>query len=588
LRLVFDRDARDFAAAEAAAQRRSDAAQTLQRWFRTLAAFRIARAAQQRHRERLQAGRAKDAAALEALRAKLSTIVDSAVAENWTDKQRLEYVATRDIQRMFRGVLARGRIKIMRRQLRELEEAQHIRNAENILQERRDQAATQIQAKTRGFLVRKAPPVFTLEDKIRAEEEEWAVLLLQAVARGMRDRKRVRGMRAAVLQLQAAVRSAWSAHYRAALAAQAAERDAQRSQNRLDNAALCIQCAWRRHGAVQELARRRAVRNREILTVLQAEREAAALTLQTAQRRKYAQALIKIRKDEYQDRLAAVRHAEAQGYIGRMWKMHVAQEVTEEYRSRQSMELEAEESAEQQDFAAVREWAAVTIQRTWRGYQCRKALATQRELDAIAAEVAVSNAKAKELEERHTAALLIQSHWRRYVAQKELRHRLDLEHRVQRQLVEEDAANTIQRAWHGSQQRAADRRALEAATRACEAAEQDTAAVAMQRVWRGFAVRQENTAALLKAAQKRAEEENFAAIKIQSWWRMILGMKEALRLREERVNLKDDKVREDAACMIQTQWRMKMARNELQRRKMERSHEEAQDLKEWAKTMSMM
>ena len=38
----------------------------------------------------------------------------------------------------------------------------------------------------------------------------------------------------------------------------------------------------------------------------------------------------------------------------------------------------------------------------------------------------------------------------------------------------------------------------------------------------------------------------------------------------------------------QTQWRMKMARNELQRRKMERSHEEAQDLKEWAKTMSMM
>ena len=153
------------------------------------------------------------------------------------------------------------------------------------------------------------------------------MLLLQAVARGMRDRKRVRGMRAAVLQLQAAVRSAWSAHYRAALAAQAAERDAQRSQNRLDNAALCIQCAWRRHGAVQELARRRAVRNREILTVLQAEREAAALTLQTAQRRKYAQALIKIRKDEYQDRLAAVRHAEAQGYIGRMWKMHVAQEV---------------------------------------------------------------------------------------------------------------------------------------------------------------------------------------------------------------------------------------------------------------------
>ena len=115
----------------------------------------------------------------------------------------------------------------------------------------------------------------------------------------------------------------------------------------------------------------------------------------------------------------------------------------------------------------------------------------------------------------------------------------------------QDAANTIQRAWHGSQQRAADRRALEAATRACEAAEQDTAAVAMQRVWRGFAVRQENTAALLKAAQKRAEEENFAAIKIQSWWRMILGMKEALRLREERVNLKDDKVREDAACMIQ-------------------------------------
>ena len=112
-------------------------------------------------------------------------------------------------------------------------------------------------------------------------------------------------------------------------------------------------------------------------------------------------------------------------------------QVTEEYRSRQSMELEAEESAEQQDFAAVREWAAVTIQRTWRGYQCRKALATQRELDAIAAEVAVSNAKAKELEERHTAALLIQSHWRRYVAQKELRHRLDLEHRVQRQLVEE-------------------------------------------------------------------------------------------------------------------------------------------------------
>mmetsp|Transcript_56497 Transcript_56497/g.100629 ORF Transcript_56497/g.100629 Transcript_56497/m.100629 type:complete len:1798 (-) Transcript_56497:2192-7585(-) len=410
-----------------------------------------------------------------------------------------------------------------------------------------EQAAVTLQRNIRGYQTRKEIPKLapreSLQERIEREEREWAAVKLQAFARGNAGR---RVSEEARLSRTKANQTHWSPE---------------------EEAAVAIQCTWRRRLARKEVTKRRQARHATILLMLEAERAAAATTLQAAQRRRFARELVKLRREEYHDRRDAVLREEAASYIGRTWKMHVAHETAELQRVKRRMEQEAEEWAERRDFEEVQEWAAATIQREWLDYQVRKASQAD---TAVMASACTKDQQ--EAEDQHMAAIKIQCAWRGYLARRELGRRQAAAKQMAREMVELDAVASIERCWTYMQQRVTDREALRVVAREKENAtveQRERAALALQRLWRGHQVRSAASLDIEEEEQRLriAEDRAMAAIQIQAWWRMLKAKALSHGRRYHRNSIKGEKVMEDAATMIQSLWRMHVANKEVARRR---------------------
>lgn len=291
------------------------------------------------------------------------------------------------------------------------------------------------------------------------------------------------------------------------------------------NAAIVIQCAWRRY---QEKKTARAL----IAQKLKERRDAAILTIQKNYRLHSTRKQSNKLREQERNQNASAR------VIQRNWKVYL-------FRSRLNCLVE------QRKF----ERAALRIQRNWKNRVFRTRLAVHiekkrverlRERSASLIQKArrgylfrrqISQAIEHKQQVKHRAALLLQRTWRVYLFRKNLNGQIERKIRVQN-----ESAALVQRNWRIYRFK---KHLDELVKQRQEQLAHDNAATVIQRCWRGYLLRKH-----LDVLIERRRAKTEACLTIQRAWHMYQAKKQLNQLKLERQNAE-----QNAAQLIQLNWR---------------------------------
>ncbi|XP_059488354.1 abnormal spindle-like microcephaly-associated protein homolog [Neocloeon triangulifer] len=374
--------------------------------------------------------------------------------------------------------------------------------------DRKNSAASKIQCFWLSYVAQKELARLKF---LQHQKREAGALTIQCAWKSYLARKIRNGLRLRALQNSAAltIQCSWRRFAAKKLLAHLVQENIAKG-----NAATTIQCSWRCFKARQELETlkreaaalvlqcswRSFVARQILLTLKTAAREAAALKLQCSWRSYSARRTLQKLKEEFEQmraHLAAVK-------IQTAWRC---------YSARQTLARLVEEDIERKTKAAT------LVQKRWRGKVARRYVQQMK----------------RELEiKRNTAATVIQCTWKCFAARKAL-CQLREEHDRRR-----SAATKIQCFWRrASAQKTLEHLKVQKFNRI------SYAATVIQLAWRGF-------------AKLRHEKRTQAALRIQTFWRMKLAMKELAELKIQRFVLMSS-----AATLIKSYWRRHVAMKQL-------------------------
>uniref|UniRef100_A0A7S1LPI7 Uncharacterized protein n=1 Tax=Neobodo designis TaxID=312471 RepID=A0A7S1LPI7_NEODS len=498
------------------------------------------------------------------------------------DRDKREDAAARRIQRSVR-------LFFKRQELKRLDAYYTARRRHKLLEQRRIEAATTIQAHWRGHATRRATAQARQEllqktvQAIRIQRSFRTHLYRRSINEEVQRRQRGRSRRwAAAIAIQSFWRRVLATEYVALVR--------ERKFNHTV-AALCIQCAWRRVAARRELVRRRAIRSQ--LQRLTAQRQDAwnvsCLAVQTVLRyQRDAWRVLNLHED------VLTREVERQQRIRHIQRCNAATKIQSRYRGyservyARGLRAEAREKEQARLALLARQnRAALRIQCAFRSSVARRRAAelqtAQRlkrlEDEAVAEETAdpsnvvkglfwaheahIKRDLTREREERHVvrtrAAITLQRMIRGLVARSRFRRRI-------REKMEHSAAARIQGEYKKHR----------AAAEAAAAGKRAAAATRIQSIVRMFLVLQQWPARrhaldTRKSATVRDEERrDVAATKVQSVFRGHRARTHSRELHKVRREAKWRQVQFEAARAIQKHVRRLLAVNRVTKLRYER------------------
>ena len=490
-------------------------------------------------------------------------------------QSKLENAAASRIQRSVR-------LFLKRQELKRLDVYYTAKRKEKLLEQRREEAAITIQALWRGYATRKA----AAEARSRMMQNAIDAIRIQRAYRTHRFRERMvaelkrradakKRVRQAAVTIQCAWRRVLAHEYVAMLR----ERRFYHTVS-----AICIQCAWRSAVARSTMKARKLLREKQRIaqaarqdawglacTIVQRALRTLQAGLQTLALRESTMAAQvaenRRRYEAHRTRAAVKIQATYRGFYERVYARGLRREKLEKDRK----ELEA---------AQRRHRAACCIQRAVRCHFARakvKRLRYEKQLQFEAEQIErertmdprtiiqqlfwareassksnISREKDARYRKQDKCATLIQSVWRMYSAKKYVKLQLEKRNR-------ERAAKLIQDAWQ----------AKEGALKEKRLEQQVKAATTIQRIFRGFVVRLHweekrfDLSAKKKHAVVAAERRDEAATEIQSLWRGVRARRRCETLRERRVYDKESSKERDAAVLIQKMFRGHLARRRV-------------------------